>query len=120
MKESKRYREWRLRHLHPAKPPEAILSSWSVTQFDQADLERARWVWERRPKNVSLFGAGDGWRALWRQQWRRHFCICHVLVDFSLVSGLVLVFICGRQSDQWAQLRSDYSRAIDRLLFRQS
>jgi hypothetical protein len=43
-----------------------------------------------------------------------------VLVDFSLVSGLVLVFIYGRQSDQWAQWRSDYSRAIDRLLFRQS
>jgi hypothetical protein len=43
-----------------------------------------------------------------------------VLVDFSLVSGLVLVFIYGRKGDQWAQWRSDYSRAIDRLLCRQT
>ena len=53
MKPSKRNHEWRLRHLHLARPPEAILSSWSVTQFEQSDFERARWIWQRRPKRPS-------------------------------------------------------------------
>jgi hypothetical protein len=124
MKLSKRYHEWRVRHLHPGRPPESILSAWSVTQYDQADLERARWVWERRPNRPFL--------AFWR--WLA--CIlappvaapflhlprpfADVLVDVSFVAGLVLVFLFSRESDQWARWRSDYSRAIDRLLSRQS
>ena len=123
MKLSKRYHEWRMRHLHPGRPPEAILSARSVTQFDQADLERARWVWQHRPKRRFL--------AFWR--WLacslapavaapflhlpRPFA--DVLVDVSFVAGLVLVFLFSIESDQRAKWRSDYSRAIDRLLSRQ-
>ena len=108
-------------HLHPARPPETILSSWSVTQYDQADLERARWVWERRPKRHFL--------AFWR--WLA--CIlapalaapflhlprpfADILVDVSFVGGCVLVFLYGREEDQSAQWRADYSAAIDRLFF---
>jgi len=120
MKPTKRYHEWRMWHLHPARPPEAILSSWSVMQFDQADLERARWVWQRRPKRRFL--------AFWR--WLAailapavaalflHLArpFGHVLVDVSFVAGCILVFLFSRESDQWAQWRADYSRAIDRLL----
>jgi len=125
MKRTKRYHGWRMRHLHPARPPEAILSLWSITQFDQADLERARWVWEHRPKR--RFSAGF---------WRWLACILapavaapflhlprpfgDVLVDVSFVAGLVLVFLFSRESDQWAKWRADYSRAIDRLFFRRS
>jgi hypothetical protein len=123
MKLSKRYHEWRMRHLHPGRPAEAILSARSVTQFDQADLERAG-VWQHRPKRRFL--------AFWRWQ----SCIlaptvaapflhlprpfADVLVDVSFVAGLVLVFLFSKESDQWAKWRSDYSRAIDRLLSRQS
>jgi len=125
MKLSKRYHEWRLRHLHPARPPQAIISSWSVTQFDQSDLERARWVWQRRPKRC--FSAGF---------WRWLACILapavagpflhlpqpfgDVLLDASFVAGCVLVFLSSRESDEWVQWRADYSWAIDRLLSRQS
>ena len=123
MKLSKRYHEWRMRHLHPGRPPEAILFAWWVTQFDQADLERARWVWRHRPKRRFL--------AFWR--WLA--CILapavvapflhlprpfgDVLVDVSFVAGLVLVFLYGRESDDSARWRADYPRAIDRLLSRQ-
>ena len=124
MKPCKHYQEWRTRHLHPGRPPEAILSAWSVTQFDQSDLERARWVWQRRPKK--RFSAAF---------WRWLACILapavvapflhlprpfgDVLVDVSFVAGLVLVFLYGRESDDSARWRADYSRAIDRLLSRQ-
>ena len=40
--------------------------------------------------------------------------------DVSFVTGCVLVFLYGREEDQWAQWRADYSRAIDRLFFRQT
>jgi hypothetical protein len=43
-----------------------------------------------------------------------------VLVDVSFVAGLVFVFLFSRESDQWAKWRADYSRAIDRLFFRQT
>ena len=124
MKRTERYHEWRLRHLHPARPPEAILSSWSVTQFDQADLQRARWVWERRP-NRRFVPFSRSLACILTPAVAALFLhlpppIGDVLVDLSLVFGLVLVFIYGRESDQWAQWRADYSRAIDRLLFRQS
>jgi len=125
MKESKSYHEWRLRHLHSTRLPEAILSSWSVTQFDQSDFERARWVWQRRPKK--RFSA---------RFWRWLACILapavatpflhlprpfgDVLVDSSFVAGCVLVFLSSRELDEWVQWRADYSRAIDRLLSRQN
>jgi hypothetical protein len=43
-----------------------------------------------------------------------------ILVDVSFVGGCVLVFLYGREEDQWAQWHADYSRAIDRLFFRQT
>jgi hypothetical protein len=89
-------------------------------QFDQADLERARWVWQRRPKRRFL--------AFWR--WLAAILapavaalFLHlaqpfgdILIDVSFVAGCILVFLFSRESDQWAQWRADYSRATDRLL----
>jgi len=119
MKQSKRDHEWRVRQLYPEWPPEVILHSRSVVQFDQADFERARWVWQRRPKGP--FSA---------MFWRWLACILaplmaapflpppfgDVLCLASLIVGCVLTFLSNRKIDEWARWRSDYSRAIDRLI----
>jgi hypothetical protein len=118
MKESKRYAAWRICHLHPSRQPEAI----SVAHFDQSDFERARWVWQRRPKR--RFAAF----------WRTLACImapavaapflhlpqpfADILVAVSGGAGFVLWFGYSRELDKWSQWRADYSRAMDRLLSR--
>ena len=40
--------------------------------------------------------------------------------DASVAADCVLVFLFSRESDNWAQWRADYSRAIDRLLSREN
>jgi hypothetical protein len=118
VKQSEHYHQWRLRHLHPARPPEVILSSWSVTQFDQADLERARWVWERRPKRrfsakFWLWLACSLAPAVAAPFLHLPQPFGDVLVDGSFVASCVLVFLSSRESDEWARWRADYSRAIE-------
>jgi hypothetical protein len=43
-----------------------------------------------------------------------------VLCLASFIAGCVLAFLSTREIDEWARWRSDYSRAIDQLLSRQS
>jgi hypothetical protein len=121
IKPSKDHREGRVRQLYPEWPPETIISSRSVTQFDNSDFERARWIWERRPaRNIS---------AIFPIFLRRLVCVLlpaaaapflppifgAVLSLASLIAGCVLAFVCLREIQKWARWRSDYSRAIDRL-----
>lgn len=123
MKKNKRYHEWRLCHLHTARPPEAILSSCSVTLFDQSDFERARWMWQRRPKRpscakfllrlTSIFAPAAVAAFL-----HLHQPLADVLLDTTSVASFVLWFLYGRELDKWAQWHADYSRAIDQLLSR--
>jgi hypothetical protein len=43
-----------------------------------------------------------------------------VLCLASFIAGCVLAFLCIREMQKWGRWRSDYSRAIDRLLSRQN
>jgi hypothetical protein len=117
-------RERRVRRLYSEWPPEVILRSRSVAQFDQLDFERSRWVWERRPaRDIS---------AVVRVFLRRLVCILvptaavpflppllsAVLGLACVTAGGVLAFLSIREMDKWAKWRSDYSRTIDRLVSR--
>jgi hypothetical protein len=128
MKQSKHYQdhEHRVRLLYPEWPPEAILYSRSVTQFEQSDFERARWVWERRPARAIS--------AMLPMFLRRLVCIllpaaaapflpppyAALLCLVCFIAACALAFLYTRELDKWAQWRSDYSRAIDRLISCQS
>jgi len=87
-----------------------------------ADFERPRWVWERRPaRDIS---------AMLPMFLRRLVCILlpaaaapflppifgAVLYLASFIAGCVLAFVCIREIEKWGRWRSDYSRAIDRLI----
>jgi len=122
VKKSKQYKEWRQWRLHTARPPEAILSSCSVTHFDQSDFERARWIWQRRPGRPSC-----------TRFWLRLACIFaaaaaaflhlhlpqpfgDVLLVTTSVASFVLWFLYCQEEAEWERWHADYSRAIDRLL----
>jgi hypothetical protein len=123
MNESKRFHEWRLWHLHTTRPPEAILSSCSATHFDQSDFERARWLWQRRPRRPSctrfwlrlayIFApaAVAAFLHLYLPQ-----PLADVLLGTTSVASFVLWFLYRQEEAKWAQWHADYSRAIDRLL----
>ena len=97
MKKSKQYKEWRQWRLHTARPPEAILSSCSVTHFDQSDFERARWIWQRRPKRPSCTKFWFRLACIFAEPRRPHFYIyiCHShLLTCCLSPRLLPVLFC--------------------------
>ena len=52
-------------------------------------------------KDVS-WRSGDGWRAFWHQQWRRHFYICHghSLTSWLMCLSLAVVFWCSSMAER--------------------
>ena len=122
-RKSKQYKEWRQGHLHTVRPLEAILSSCLVTQFDQSDFERARWIWQRRPERPSCTRFWLQLACIFAPAAAAAFLHLHlpqsfgdVLLVTTSVASFVLWFLYCQEEAEWERWHADYSRVINRLL----